>query len=143
MFIKQVSIFVENKTGKMAEVLEILGENNIDISALSIADTADYGIIRLIVSDPYAAEKILKENGLIVKLTDVIAVGIEDKPGSLSKILKTLRESEIEIRYMYAFIGKHTQCALVILKTEDKEKTVDALSSHNITIFDTKEIYRV
>lgn len=143
MFIKQVSIFVENKSGTMSEVLDILGKNHIDLSALSIADTTDFGILRLIVSDPYKAEKILKENGMIVKLTDVIAVGIEDKPGSLSEILKTLKESEIEIDYMYAFIGKTSHGALVIMKTIDVEKTTEVLQKHNITTVDASEIYNV
>ena len=141
MFIKQVSIFVENKSGTMADVLDILGKNGIDISALSIADTTDFGILRLIVSDPFKAEKILKENGMIVKLTDVIAVGIDNKPGSLSEILKTLKESGIEIDYMYAFIGKTSHGALVIMKTMDSEKTTLVLNSHNITTVDASEIY--
>ena len=141
MFIKQVSIFVENKSGTMADVLDILGKNGIDISALSIADTTDFGILRLIVSDPFKAEKILKENGMIVKLTDVIAVGIDNKPGSLSEILKTLKESGIEIDYMYAFIGKTSHGALVIMKTMDSKKTTNVLNSHNITTVDASEIY--
>lgn len=143
MFIKQVSIFVENKSGTMAEVLDILGKNHIDLCALSIADTTDFGILRLIVSDPMGAEKILKENGMIVKLTDVIAVGIEDKPGSLSNILNTLKENEIEIDYMYAFIGKTSHGALVIIKAPDNEKTTAVLNAHNITTVDASEIYNV
>lgn len=143
MFIKQVSIFVENKSGTMADVLEILGKNNIDLSALSIADTTDFGILRLIVSDPYKAEKILKENGMVVKLTNVIAVGIEDKPGSLSTILNTLKENNMEIDYMYAFIGKTSHGALVIMKTGDNEKTIDILSQNGIKTVDASEIYDV
>lgn len=143
MFIKQVSVFVENKAGTMADVLELLGKNGIDLSALSIADTTDFGILRLIVSDPFNAEKILKENGMIVKLTDVIAVGIEDKPGSLSKILNTLKENGIELDYMYAFIGKTTHGAIVIMKTPDAEKTTEILNLHNITTVDASEIYGI
>ncbi len=141
MYIKQVSIFVENKSGTMAEVLDILGKNNIDLCALSIADTADYGILRLIVSAPEKAVKLLKEHNLVVKLTNVIAVGIEDKPGSLSEILNTLKDNKIEIKYMYAFIGKTSHGALVILKTVDMEKTAEILKEHNITIVDESEIY--
>ena len=143
MFIKQVSVFVENKAGTMADVLELLGKNGIDLSALSIVDTTDFGILRLIVSDPFNAEKILKENGMIVKLTDVIAVGIEDKPGSLSKILNTLKENGIELDYMYAFIGKTTHGAIVIMKTPDAEKTTEILNLHNITTVDASEIYGI
>ncbi len=141
MFIKQVSIFVENKSGTMAEVLDILGKNNIDLCALSIADTTDFGILRLIVSAPEKAVKILRENGMIVKLTEVIAVGIEDKPGSLSEILNTLKDSSIELDYMYAFIGKTSHGALVIMKTSDPEKTTEVLKAHNITTVDASEIY--
>lgn len=140
MYIKQVSIFVENKAGSMAEVLDILGKNDIDLSALSIADSTDFGILRLIVRDPEKAVKLLKENGMIVKLTDVIAVGIEDKPGSLSEILTTIKEAEIEIDYMYAFIGKSSHGALVILKTSDSEKTCEVLKQHNITIVNQEEL---
>lgn len=141
MIIKQVSIFVENKTGSMAEVLDILGNNNIDLNALSIADTTDFGILRLIVSDPYKAEKILKENGMVVKLTDVIAVGIEDKPGSLSKILDILKNNAIEIDYMYAFIGKSNTGALVILKLSDPAKATELLKSNSIQVVYASEIY--
>lgn len=141
MIIKQVSIFVENKTGSMAEVLDILGNNNIDLNALSIADTTDFGILRLIVSDPYKAEKILKENGMVVKLTDVIAVGIEDKPGSLSKILDILKNNAIEIDYMYAFIGKSNNGALVILKLSDPAKATELLKSNSIQVVYASEIY--
>lgn len=140
MYIKQVSIFVENKTGSMAEVLDILGKNGIDLSALSIADSTDFGILRLIVRDPEKAAALLKEDGMIVKLTEVIAVGIEDKPGSLSEILTTLKENEIEIDYMYAFIGKSSHGALVILKTSDAEKTCEVLKQHNITIVNQEEL---
>lgn len=141
MIIKQVSIFVENKTGSMAEVLDILGNNNIDLNALSIADTTDFGILRLIVSDPYKAEKILKENGMVVKLTDVIAVGIEDKPGSLSHILDILKNNAIEIDYMYAFIGKSNNGALVILKLSDPAKATELLKSNSIQVVYASEIY--
>ena len=141
MIIKQVSIFVENKTGSMAEVLDILGNNNIDLNALSIADTTDFGILRLIVSDPNKAEKILKENGMVVKLTDVIAVGIEDKPGSLSKILDILKNNAIEIDYMYAFIGKSNTGALVILKLSDPAKATELLKSNSIQVVYASEIY--
>ena len=96
MFIKQVSVFIENQPGALSEVLDILAENDINMSALSVADTADFGILRLIVSNPDEAKKILREKGYIVKLTDVIAVGIEDRPGGLSKPLKLLKENDIE-----------------------------------------------
>ncbi len=140
MFIKQVSVFVENKAGAMSEVLDILAEENIDMSALSVADTSDFGILRLILSEPEKAEKVLKEKGYVVKLTDVVAVGIEDKPGGLSKPLKVLKDNGIGIEYMYAFIGKVSNSALVVMKTSDPEKSLEVLADMTV---DAREIYRI
>lgn len=143
MFVKQVSIFVENTAGRMAEVLDILGKNGVDISALSIADTKDYGILRLIVDKPDTAVEILKSEGFIVKLTDVIAVAVEDKPGGLSKPLNALKEKDIEIDYLYAFTSKGSRGAIVVMKTAKPEETEKTLESHSISTLDIKEIYRV
>lgn len=140
MFIKQVSVFVENKAGTMSEILDILAEENIDMSALSVADTSDFGILRLILSEPKKAEKVLKEKGYVVKLTDVVAVGIEDKPGGLSKPLKVLKDNGIGIEYMYAFIGKVSSGALVVMKTSDPEKSLEVLADMTV---DAREIYRI
>lgn len=143
MFVKQVSIFVENKAGKMAEVLSVLGENNIDISALSVADKTDFGILRLIVSEPERAEAILKEHNMIVKLTNVIAIGIEDKSGSLATALDTLSKNAIEIEYLYAFTGKTSYGALVIIKADKPEEAVSVLKNTDISLVEAKEIYRI
>lgn len=140
MYIKQVSVFVENQPGALSEVLDILAENGINMSALSVADTSDFGILRLIVSDPNEAKKILREKGYIVKLTDVIAVGIEDKPGGLSKPLKLLKENGIAIEYMYAFIGKAEEGALVVMRTTDPEKSLEVLAGMTV---EAKNIYRI
>ena len=141
MFIKQVSVFVENKSGKMADVLNILAENNIGISALSIADTSDFGVLRLIVADAERAKEILKENGMIVKITDVIAIGIEDKPGGLAVALSALRESNLALDYLYAFIGRGSAGAYVILKTEEQEKAVEILEAKGFKTADNAEIF--
>ena len=141
MFIKQVSVFVENKSGKMADVLNILAENGIGISALSIADTSDFGVLRLIVADADRAKSILKENGMIVKITDVIAIGIEDKPGGLATALTALRENDIAVDYLYAFIGRGSAGAYVILKTEAQEKAVGVLEAKGFATADNKEIF--
>lgn len=143
MFIKQVSVFVENESGNMADVLSILGKNKIDISALSIADKTDFGILRLIVSDPEKAVSILKAEGMIVKLTDVLAVGIEDKSGSLAKVLDILKDASIAIEYLYAFIGKSNYGALVIIRADKPEQALTVLKNNNITLVEAKEIYRV
>ena len=105
MLIKQISIFLENKLGRLAKVTRILGENNIDICALSVADTTDFGILRLIVDRPDEAKQVLADNGFTVSINDVIAIEVEDKPGGLAKTLSVLDDKGISIEYMYAFGG--------------------------------------
>ncbi len=141
MFIKQVSVFVENKSGKMADVLNILAEHHIGISALSIADTSDFGVLRLIVEDADGAKQILRENGMIVKVTEVIAIGIEHKPGGLATALTALRENDIALDYLYAFIGRGSAGAYVILKTEAQDKAVEVLEAKGFATADNKEIF--
>lgn len=141
MLVKQISVFLENKSGRLAEVTRILGENNIDISALSIADTTDFGILRLIVNKPEAAEDALKENGFTVSCTNVIAIAVADKPGGLSVALETLDSESIGIEYMYAFVGKSADKALVILRVEDSENAIKALTKANIRVLSSSEVY--
>ncbi len=141
MFIKQLSVFVENKSGKMADVLNILAEHHIGISALSIADTSDFGVLRLIVEDADGAKAILRENGLIVKVTEVIAIGIEHRPGGLAAALTALKEANLALDYLYAFIGRGSAGAYVILKTEEQDKAVEVLESKGFKTADNKEIF--
>jgi hypothetical protein len=112
MFIKQLSVFVENKSGRLAEITAILAKANIDIRALSIADTTDFGILRLVVDRPDEAEKTLREAGLTVTLTDVLAVGIPDKPGGFASAMKVLAAENIGIEYMYAFVARAADRAI-------------------------------
>lgn len=140
--IKQISIFVENKFGRLASIIETLGKNNIDISALSIADTTDFGILRIIVDKPEEAVLVLKEHGVAVKCTDVIAVAIDDTPGGLSSVLNILTKEDITIDYMYAFVGKKEGKALMVVRTDALEKTEKILSdSKTVTLADIKDIY--
>lgn len=143
MLVKQISIFLENKSGRLAEVTRILGEDGIDISALSIADTTDFGILRLIVNKPERAEIILKENGFTVSCTSVIAIAITDKPGGLATALEILDKESIGIEYMYAFVGKTTDEALVILRVEDPEKAVNTLNKNNIKVLSSSSVYEL
>ena len=106
MFLKQLSIFVENKHGRLAEITGLLTKHEIDIRALSIADTTDYGILRLIVDKPDKAKKALQEEGFTVSLTNVIAVAIDDTPGALANVVKVLCDHEIGIEYVYAFLNQ-------------------------------------
>lgn len=127
MLIKQISVFVENKPGRMAAILEVLTDNNIDISALSIADTTDFGVLRMIVSDHVLAKKVLNEAGVVVKTTDVIAVSMEDKPGGLGAIMNTINDGDITVEYMYAFAGRTETGAMVVVKVNDPEKAIELL----------------
>ena len=143
MLIKQISVFLENKSGRLAEVTKVLGDNNIDISALSIADTTDFGILRLIVNNPQKAEQVLKENEFTVSSTSVIAIAVPDKPGGLSKALGVLNELSIGIEYMYAFVGKSDNEALVIIRVENPEKAVEVLMNNNIDVLPSEKVYKL
>lgn len=142
MFITQISVFVENRVGGLEEVIGLLAANEIDISALSLADTTDFGILRMIVSDPNKAVKVLKENGMAVKLTDVLAIAIQDQPGGLAAVLDYLREDGISIEYMYAFIGK-SNGALAVMRTCESEKAVETLQKKHVTVLKAQEVYRL
>lgn len=143
MLVKQISIFLENKSGRLAEVTRTLGENDIDISALSIADTTDFGILRLIVNKPEKAERILKENNFTVSCTSVIAIGVQDKPGGLAKALGILDGENIGIQYMYAFVSKTDDEALVILKVEDPDRAVMVLKDNSISVLPSSQVYKL
>lgn len=143
MFVKQISVFLENKSGRLAEVTKILGENSIDISALSIADTTNFGILRLIVNDPVKTQAILESNGFTVGTTDVIAIAVEDKPGGLSEALKILNEHSISIEYLYAFVGKTTNKALVILRVDNSKAAVQHLAQNNIDVLSPERVYKL
>ncbi len=136
MFIKQLSIFVENKFGRLESIIDALGKNGINLRALSMADTTDFGILRVIVDDTDKAKAVLKEIGVIAKATDVIAVYIDDKTGGLASILKLITDAEISIEYMYAFLSrKDTNKALMVLKADDEEKAAEVLSSNGVELF--------
>lgn len=143
MFVKQISVFLENKSGRLAEVTSILGDSNIDISALSIADTTDFGILRLIVNKPEEAEKVLRENGFTMSITNVIAIGVKDEPGGLAKALKVLESENTEIEYMYAFVSKKEDEALVILKTGDPAKAMAVLTAQGISVLSSDQVYKL
>ncbi len=141
MKIKQVSIFLENKSGRLAKVTRVLGDNGINIRALSIADTTDFGILRLIVNDPDKAYKVLKGAGFSVNATDVIAVEIPDMPGGLAGPLELLRDSNINIEYLYAFLTKASEAALVVFRVEQIDEAVRVLREKGIKILDGSLVY--
>ena len=144
MLVKQVSIFVENKEGKIAQVLNILAKENINVSALSLADTTNFGILRLIVDDPKKAKNILQGEDIIVKVNEVLTVGINDRPGGLAYVLDVLAKANVAIEYMYAFTGHNKDNATVVFKTNDLEKAYDCLKINNIPLIsaeDSKQIW--
>lgn len=143
MLVKQISVFLENKSGRLAEVTKTLASNSIDISALSIADTTDFGILRLIVNKPEDAEEILNKNGFTVSCTNVIAIAVPDVPGGLAKALEVLDSEAIGIEYMYAFVGKATDEALVILRVENPERAIKALSDNCIKVLPSETVYKL
>lgn len=130
MVVKQLSIFLENKAGAIAHITNLLGRNNINIRSLQIADSTDFGILRLIVDNGTKALELVKENGYTAKLTDVISVVVPDKPNGLNDLLKILTDNNVEISYLYVFIGKNNLGAEAILKTPDIE-AVEALLLNN------------
>ncbi len=129
MAIKQLTVFVENKRGAMVSITETLSKHNINLRALSIAETQDFGILRLIVNDDAAAEKILREEGYLIKITDVVGIKISDEPGKLSEALKVLDENNINLEYLYAFMARTEKHAYVVIRVEDNAAAETALAN--------------
>lgn len=136
MNIKQLSIFVENKQGRLAEITEILSKANANIRALSIADTTDFGILRIIVDKPDDAAALLKESGITVSVTNVIAIGIDDVPGAFSRPMRILSDAGIDVEYMYAFITRKSEKAYVILRVADNDAATKALIENGVELLD-------
>ncbi|HOV78936.1 MAG TPA: ACT domain-containing protein [Bacillota bacterium] len=143
MKVKQISVFLENKSGRLAQVTRALGENGINIRALSIADTTDFGILRLIVNEPDRAYRTLKEAGFTVSATDVIAVEVADRPGGLAEALGHLDRAGINIEYLYAFVQKASNAALVVFRVEQIDEAVKALQKEGTRILSGEEVYRL
>ncbi len=143
MIIKQLSVFVENKLGRMAEITKVMGDAGVDIRALSIADTSDFGILRLIVNRPDDAVKSLKDAGMTVSLTDVIAVGVPDEPGAFAKAVKVISDAGIEIEYMYAFLSRVNNEAYVILRVESPQDCTQVLQKAGIHLLAAEDVYNM
>ena len=144
MLIKQISVFVENVPGKLVEVSQILGDNGIDMSALSLADSSDFGILRLIVNDPDKAYQVLRDHAFVVKQCDVIAAVIDDRPGGLTAVLRILAEAKVSVEYMYAFVGNRQDGhAVVVMRTDNEEIAQQALDTHHISTLSPQDIYRL
>lgn len=140
MIIKQLSIFLENKSGRLYEVLETLGSNGINLSACSIADTSEFGIIRLIVSDPEKAHKVLKEKMFSVNISEVISIATPNTPGALAKVLSVLSSNMISIEYLYAFsLGEKS---FVVLRPDDIKKAITTLQKNETELIKASDLYK-
>ena len=140
MAVKQISIFVENKEGRIKKAIDTLARANINIRALSIADTSKYGILRLIVSDNEKAIEALEKDGFIVKENEVIILAVPDEPNGLNSTLSVFDEKGINLEYLYAFVSSKTDEAIVVMRLENMEKAIEALNESNVRILDENDI---
>ena len=141
MLIKQLSVFLENKSGRLNEVSQILGDSGINMLAFSVADTSEFGILRLIVSDPELACKVLRENQFSVNLTDVVCMNCPNEPGALAKALQILSDNQITIAYLYAFSTGDS--ANVVLKPDQLEECIKVLQEHKMELIEASTLYRI
>ena len=140
MSIHQISVFLENRTGQLAEITRLLAENHVDIRAISIAETSDYGLARMIVDDSHKASAVLLEHGDILSMTPVWAVEVPDTPGGLSELLSVLAENNIAVEYMYSLFAHRAGMAYMVLRISDEATFIKALSEHNIKVVGNDEL---
>jgi len=143
MTVEQLSVFIENQPGKLLEALETLGDANVDMRALSLADTSDFGILRIIVNNPGSAFNALGEAGFLVKTNDVLAIVIGDKPGGLASVVNILSNAGVNIEYTYAFVAHSKDNAYVILRVDDNDAAIKVLSSNDVKLLTSKEMYNI
>lgn len=143
MIIKQLSVFVENKKGKLEFITRKLAENDVDISSLALADTTDFGVLRIIVDKPDVAYRALSEAGVVVKISDVVAVAMDDVPGGVSSALKVVSDNDINIEYVYACVGKTAGKALMVIKPDELEKAEAVLYQAGYGKISPADIYRI
>ena len=143
MKVEQISVFLENKSGRLAEVMRVLGKAGVNIRALSIADTSDFGILRIIVNDQEKALATLKGKDFTVSKTEVVAVEVADRPGGLSEILDLLETQNVNVEYMYAFIERSSDNAVIIFRFDENDKAIQVLQSGGITILEGAKVYNL
>ncbi len=141
MKVRQISLFMENRAGRLAEVARILGQGGINIRALSLADTSDFGILRLIVNDVDRALSLLRSTGHTVSVTEVIAVEVSDKPGGLAEVLGVLEKAELNVEYMYAFVEKATDKAVLVFRFEDTDRALEVFWKAGVSVLDPATVY--
>ena len=140
MNIHQISVFLENRTGQLAEITRLLADNNIDLRAISIAETADYGLVRMIVDDSHKASKILLEHGDILSMTPVWAVEVPDRPAGLADLLAVLAEAHVDVEYMYSLFTNKVGHAYMVLRISDEPTFLDALGRNQIKVMTKAEL---
>ncbi|HQE05785.1 MAG TPA: acetolactate synthase [Tepidanaerobacteraceae bacterium] len=140
MFVKQISVFLENKPGKLYQVTEVLKKHSIDISAISVADTTEFGIVRMIVDKPDLAVAAIKEAKFPVSTTDVLAVEVSDKPGGLNYALKVLNDANISVEYLYSFIKRNGDKALILFRVENPSEATEVLQAAGVKLYTNEEI---
>ena len=143
MAIKQLTVFVQNKKGTVVEVTDILSKNNVNLRALSIAETQDFGILRLIVNDEKTAEKVLLENGYLIKVIDVVGVKIGDAPGKLTEALSVLDKADMNVEYMYAFMARTEKHAYVVLRVENNSTAEEVLTAAGFKMISEADINKL
>lgn len=143
MRISQISIFMENRSGRLAKITSAIGNAGINIRAMSLADTSDFGILRLIVTDTEKARKVLKDQGFTVKVSDVIAVAIPDIPGALGNLLSIIEHEGLNVEYMYVVAEKHMDEAIIIFRFDDLDKAIEVLFDNDITVVDQGKVLSI
>lgn len=143
MKVEQISIFLENRAGRLEEVTRTLAENDISIRALSLADTSDFGILRLIVSDHEKAKAVLKEQGFTVGRTSVVAVEVDDRPGGLNAILQILSKGGVNVEYMYAFVQQSSQTAIIVFRFDKTDQAIELLAKHQLRVIPGETLYNL
>jgi hypothetical protein len=141
MTVKQISVFLENKSGRLLELTRCLGEAGVNIRALCVADTSDFGVVRLIVNDPDRAQKVLHDSEFTVKEANVIAVEVADVPGGLSSVMEPLVQQDMNIEYLYCFLEKAAEKAIVIIRVEEAEQAIGALKLTGLRVVPADELY--
>ena len=143
MQVEQISVFLENKSGRLSEVTAILTESEVNIRALALADTSDFGVLRLLVDDTEKARNALKKNGFTVGKTNVVAVEVPDRPGGLHSILTLFYKAGINVEYMYAFVRSSGDNAVMIFRIEKEDEAIDLLLKNGVNVIDGERLYTI
>ena len=143
MKIKQLSIFLQNRMGSLAKPLEVLTVADVNIRAMCMADTSEFGILRLVVDNPEKGKEALEQNNFLVKMTEIIGVEMNDSPGGLTSVLNIIKNNNIDLEYLYAFTHEKKDKAILLLHTDDIDRLIDILNKNNITIVPSEEVYNL